>query len=40
MGLFNEIADTDTLFNWALLPQSIYEAEYRPLPSFDAADRC
>ena len=29
MGLFNEIQDTDTLYNWALLPQSMYEAEYR-----------
>ena len=29
MGLFNEIEDTDTLYNWALLPQSMYEAEFR-----------
>jgi hypothetical protein len=29
MGLFGEIEDTDTLYNWALLPQSMYEAEYR-----------
>ncbi len=29
MGLFNEIEDTDALYNWALLPQSMYEAEYR-----------
>ncbi len=29
MGLFNEIADTDTLYNWALLLQGMYEAEFR-----------
>jgi hypothetical protein len=29
MGLFNEVEDTDTLYNWALLPQGMYEAEYR-----------
>lgn len=29
MGLFGEIEDTDTLYNWALLPQGMYEAEYR-----------
>jgi hypothetical protein len=29
LGLFGEIEDTDTLYNWALLPQSVYEAEYR-----------
>jgi hypothetical protein len=29
LGLFNEVEDTDTLYNWALLPQSIYEAEFR-----------
>jgi hypothetical protein len=29
LGLFGEIEDTDTLYNWALLPQSIYESEFR-----------
>jgi hypothetical protein len=29
MGLFNEIEDTDTLFNWVLLPQGMYEADFR-----------
>ena len=29
LGLFGEIEDTDTLYNWALLPQSMYEAEFR-----------
>ena len=29
MRLFGEVEDTDTLYNWALLPQSMYEAEYR-----------
>ena len=29
MGLFGEIEDTDTLYNWALLPQAIYEADFR-----------
>jgi hypothetical protein len=29
MGLFGEIEDTDTLYNWALLPQGMYEAEHR-----------
>lgn len=28
-GLFSELEGTDTLYNWALLPQGIYEAEYR-----------
>jgi hypothetical protein len=29
LALFGEIEDTDVLYNWALLPQSIYEGEYR-----------
>jgi len=29
LGLFGEIEDTDTLYNWALLPQGMYEAEFR-----------
>jgi hypothetical protein len=29
LGLFGEVEDTDTLYNWALLPQPMYEAEYR-----------
>lgn len=29
LGLFGEVEDTDTLYNWAMLPQSVYEAEYR-----------
>jgi len=29
LGLFGEIEDTDTLYNWALLPQCMYEAEFR-----------
>ena len=29
LGLFGEIEDTDTLYNWALLPQPMYEAEFR-----------
>jgi len=29
MGLFNDTSDTDVLHNWALLPQGMYEAEYR-----------
>lgn len=29
MGLFNETSDTDVVHNWALLPQGLYEAEYR-----------
>ena len=29
LGLFGEVEDTDTLYNWALLPQSVYEAEFR-----------
>jgi hypothetical protein len=29
LGLFGEIEDTDTLYSWALLPQGIYEADYR-----------
>jgi hypothetical protein len=29
LGLFGEVEDTDTLYNWALLPQGMYEAEFR-----------
>jgi len=29
LGLFGEVEDTDTLYNWALLPQSMYEVEFR-----------
>lgn len=29
MGLYNDISDTDTLYNWILLPQGIYEADLR-----------
>jgi hypothetical protein len=29
MGLFNETSDTDVLHNWALLPQGVYEEDYR-----------
>ena len=29
LGLFGEFEDTDTLYNWALLPQSMYESEFR-----------
>ncbi len=29
MGLFNDTSDTDVVHNWALLPQGMYEAEYR-----------
>jgi hypothetical protein len=29
LGLFGDIEDTDTLYNWALLPQPFYEAEFR-----------
>lgn len=29
LGLFGEISDTDTLYSWALLPQGIYESEFR-----------
>ena len=28
-GLFNDTSDTDVTHNWALLPQGMYEAEYR-----------
>jgi hypothetical protein len=29
MGLFNDTSDTDVVHNWVLLPQGMYEAEYR-----------